>query len=178
MKKAAIYLTLFISLFITSCSINDNTPDVNITESDLIGDWKITNVYTENGKVSLNANGTTVSGDYSATGKDYNINMSFTDSPKKVSTSGSITIVATVTIAGQTQTQEESSGEIPNTTGEWSLKNNILTVKGTQETGELTIVKFENNSLVLKQALKASQSLGSLLNIKVTGEQYISLKKQ
>lgn len=177
MKKTAIYLALFISLFITSCSVNDNTPNVNITESDLIGDWKITNIYTENGKVSLNANGTTVSGTYSATGKDYKINMSFTDTPKKVSTSGSVTIVATTTIAGQTQTQEQASGEVPNTTGEWSLNNNILTVKGTQETGELTIVKFENNTIVLKQALKATQSLGSLLNIKVTGSYYITLTK-
>ncbi len=176
MKKITIFLTLFVSLLLSSCSDNDNSTDLTITENELIGDWKITDIYTENGEASITTNGVTLNGTYSMTAKDYNINMSFTDNPKKVTTNGSVTTITSTTFLGQTQTQEQPSGDVPNTSGTWSLNKNILSISGAQESGELTIVSYNNNTLVLKQNLNTTQSLG-LQEFKITGNLYVTLTK-
>lgn len=177
--KKSIYLTLFVSLFtslfLLSCSDNEES-SVNITESDLIGSWKITSIYTEEGKVSGVVDGVPFSASYSLEGKNYNIDVEFKNNPKEVITQGNITFVASYTMGGESET-EEFFGDSPLATGNWSLDGNILTVTGDdKESSSSNIIDFNKTSITFRQSLSNESSFKGD-KVATSGYMYVVLSK-
>lgn len=174
MKKSALLFVLTFSLFFISCSNNEVTTS-NINETDLVGDWRLTDMHSENGKMSGSINGVPVSVSYSIKGKNYNINTTFKQNPNTVTSNGTITFVTEYSVLGQSHT-EEANGDSPVSEGKWTLDKTTLTVKNDQGESTANIVSYDGTNLVLKQSIDRSITQGTQ-NLQVTGDMFITLSK-
>ena len=130
---------LFASL--ASCSKDDDSFEI-------MGEWTVTDIsYT--GTSSSAVGGVTQTFDFTGTGYDMDLKISFEDTPKEYSAEGDYSIMLVVDVAGQMM-------EVPWTNvdfignGEWEKDGNTLSV--TASTGEVqtaTIVELTDNKMVI-----------------------------
>jgi len=107
MKKIPILLFLAISTLFVSCEKEGgDEPNVAVSQEDLQGTWNVTGYLVEDGQTTTVVQGQSITQDYTAYGKDYDMTLTFNDDPKTVVSNGSYTIVITSTILGQSYTQE------------------------------------------------------------------------
>ena len=174
MKK--IYLLLIYTILLFSCNNNTQQIENTISEADFIGLWKLTELYTENGKVEGLINGFSVSGDAAVTGKNYNAQANFTNNPNKVTPTGDLTLEITVTVLGIPQTQEQTLDQIPNINGDWSYQDKILTISRDNIINSFTIVSINNTVLKLQSLFEENIEIQGN-QAKVTGDLFITLEK-
>lgn len=177
MKKIISVLILFTSLFLISCADEDSN-NLNVTETGLVGTWKVIDLHTKNGKITGTSKGVTRSATYSLKGKDYNMNMTFAENPKIVTSKGSMKITSTFTSdKGESRSQETLAKAIISP-GKWSLNNNILTVKNeTGASSSMSIVSFNGNSITFKQSLNKFNINIEDNNLEMSGEIFLTLSK-
>lgn len=133
---------LFASL--ASCSKDDKTT----TDTEIMGEWTVTDIsYT--GTSSSAVGGVTQTFDFTGSGYDMDLKISFEDTPKEYTAEGDYSIMLVVDVAGQMM-------EVPWTNvdfignGDWEKDGNTLTV--TASTGEVqtaTITELTDSKMVI-----------------------------
>lgn len=179
MKKASLFI-FFISIIFTSCS-KEEAKENQITNNNLVGNWKVTNVTSENGKISGSVAGVPLNIGFSATGKDYSMVITFSDNPKKITNTGSFTLVSTITILTKTEKIEQKISNIPAINGNWNIENNILTTIQNGKKANINIVSYNNSEIVFKYSMSESMEdiAGmNLTNGKIDGSLILKAVKQ
>ncbi len=181
MKKLALLLFLTSTILLISCSSDDDAPFV-VDESLIPGEWTLTEIKSENGKITATVGVVPVSGDYSVTGKDYTAKATFTEStvenePNTVVSSGGFTVVATVTIPMQDPvTEERPVPEFISNTAEWTVNGNSLTIKTEVETISYEITALSAQSMTIKVTLDEEETFQGI-DFKISGDQFFTLTK-
>ncbi|QMU64862.1 MAG: hypothetical protein GKR88_11555 [Flavobacteriaceae bacterium] len=160
-------------LLAIACSNNDSNPP-QLSESDLINTWNLTELYTENGSATTTVDNMPISVVYTLTGSNFNQQVIFGDNPKTITQNGSFTLTAIYTLAGISQTSQQVVNEVPNIAGMWSYQNNVINI--TNSSGVITsanVISFDGTVLKLRTSLV--QDVG---NITVTdGDMFIVLSR-
>ncbi|OSY89420.1 hypothetical protein WH52_01945 [Tenacibaculum holothuriorum] len=177
MKK--LFYLLFVAVLAVSCSNNENevfTP-IDIPEADLVGTWDVT-AFNSDGEIAGSAAGQTIAGSYNSYGKNFDFKYVFTDSPKKVTASGSFTTVATVKVNGQSQTTEQPTSLVEGLgNGDWKEDNGVITITSNGVSDKAYVKSYENGVLVLKIDLNQSVDQQGV-DFKIKGDLFITLKKK
>jgi len=152
MNKKIILLAI-ISVFLISCTKNDNEQiapfDGEVKASDIVGTWTVTEFYTDNGSVDTKVAGVNVTANFKSKGKDFkNAKVIFSQNPDVVVSSGTFTNVTTVSYLAFSETEEKTESVL--IAGNWSLKNNIVSIGANTTFLDYTIVEFSGNTLKLK----------------------------
>jgi len=150
MKKISI---IIISLLFVSCTTSDDSISEKysgtVTESDIEGEWTVTEFFTKNGKVKTKVEGINVPAKFKSVGKDFNnTKATFSLNPKVAVSSGTFTNVTTLTYLTFFQTEE--SKESVKLSGDWSLNDNIVTITSDGIAVDYIIIDFTGNTLKLK----------------------------
>ncbi|UII76374.1 hypothetical protein LV716_00870 [Flagellimonas sp. HMM57] len=156
---------------------DENTGDEN-TASAIVGNWELVSATINDGQGSTNVeNFGVVSFPFSASSKDENAQITFSENPNVVNGTGQYTIIVTYTIAGSEIT-DESSLESPITNGTWQQSNNDLTITGGDENipGDFTINELTDNRMVLEVPFDRTIPVGEL-EVDATGTLVITLNK-
>ncbi|TSE09921.1 hypothetical protein FOF46_06350 [Aquimarina algiphila] len=180
MKKFAMLLFLASTSLFFSCSSDDDAP-TEVDQNLIPGEWNLTEVKSENGKVSATIQNIPVSGDFTLTGKDYTAKATFTetsatDEPNTFVSSGGFTAVATISIP--TQDPIEYEEPIPDFigTGEWKTEGNILTTTVAGEEESFEIVSLTAETMTLKITINEDIERQGI-TFAVTGDQIFTLTK-
>lgn len=153
---------MFLIMLFISCSKEKETQK-KLTDNELVGTWKVVSVASENGKISGTLkNIVPVSSNFSATGKDYAMTITFSDNPKKISSSGSFTLVSQFKILTQTQNFEQKVSNIPATNGNWKVENNTLTTVENGVTTSIKIVSYNSSEIIFKYSI--NENIGAMSN--------------
>ncbi|WP_160114568.1 lipocalin family protein [Aquimarina sp. AU474] len=184
MKKLNLLLFLVTSTLLISCGNDDDAPFV-ADESLIPGEWNLTEVKSEDGKISATIEGIPVTGDYSVSGKDYTASVTFTAStadnePNTLSSTGGFTLVATVTLPTQDPVEVEEVVPSVIGTGEWTVDGNTLTTTVQGEMLKYEIVELNEQTMTLKVAIDEETTIEQLnnLSVTITGSQFFVLTKQ
>lgn len=140
-------LIAFTILFI-SCTSDDSTPiDTNAQANDLLGTWKLTEI-TQEGTTKTEIQGVPITANFSSVGKNINSQLVFTDNPNNFTSSGSYTSVVTITIVGQSTSQEipVDINDYLNQ-GTWEFNAGIITVNSNGEIQTANITELTNTTL-------------------------------
>ncbi|WP_103072458.1 lipocalin family protein [Aquimarina sediminis] len=180
MKKIAMLLFLASTSMFLSCNSDDDSP-IQIDQSLIPGEWCLTEIKSENGKVSATIENIPVKGDYSLSGKDYTAKVTFTeasdpDLPNTFVSSGGFTLVATIKIPTQSIDHEEIVPDFIGS-GEWKVEGSklITTVGGKEESFEITVLNSQTLSLK-KDIDETVEQEGITFN--VSGSQIFTLTKK
>jgi Lipocalin-like domain len=142
--KNLFYVTALISLLLMGCDKEDTT-DV----SKVVGNWELTEIYTDDGVSTNTGFGETFSYTYSFYGKDFNTVTTFTENPNTFTSSGSYTVVTTAVIGGLENTVETNVPAF-NTPGQWEINGDtfIQTISGNST--EFQILELSDTKLRLR----------------------------
>ncbi len=184
MKKLNLFLFLVATALFISCSSDDDAP-FTADESLIPGEWNLTEVRSEDGKISATIQGIPVTGDYSVSGKDYTASVTFAtgaseNDPNTLSSTGGFTLVATVTLPTQDPVEVEEVVPSVIGSGEWTVEGNILTTIIQGETLTYEIVGLTEQTMTLKVAIDEETTIEQLnnLSVTITGSQFFVLTKQ
>ncbi|MEM7485431.1 MAG: hypothetical protein AAF348_09500 [Bacteroidota bacterium] len=156
---------------------DENTGDEN-TASAIVGNWELVSATINNGQGSTNVeNFGVVSFPFSASSKDENAQITFSENPNEVNGTGQYTIIITYTLFSQEFT-DESNLESPITNGTWEQSNDDLTITGGDENipGDFNIKELTANKMVLEVAFDRTIPVGEL-EVDATGTLVITLNK-
>lgn len=166
---------LFIGLsLIISCDKKEEPEEVKVTNNDLVGSWKVTEIRSDkgkiSGKISYSGFSTNISSDLSLKGKDYNMVITFANNPKKVSSKGGFTATISVKIPvlGKEESYTQKIPSIPASNGNWNVENNVLTTKSNGETVSIDIASFNKSEIEFSYPLSTNFK-GILGNLSKTG---------
>lgn len=184
MKKLT--LLLITLSFIMSCNKDNDTTNLQATNNDLIGTWKITAVNSENAKMSgtyaTPAGDIPITTDITVSGKNYNMTITFADNPKKISNTGSFIMIGKINLPliGE-RSFEQTISEIPATVGDWNIKNNVLTATNNGTSSSINIVSHTPSEIIFSYPLNTGLADGldnfNLKNIKTEGNIIIKVTK-
>lgn len=160
----------FLFAFALFASLASCSKDNDSTESAAImGEWTVTDISYE-GTSSSAVGGTTQTFDFTGTGYDMDLKISFEDNPKEYTAQGDYSINLVVDVAGQAM-------EVPWTNvdfignGAWEKSGNTLTVTAT--TGEVqtaTISELTDSKMVVKWDFSDSMTQqGTVMTQNVNG---------
>ncbi len=186
MRVKILSLLITIALFI-SCEENESTSAVTTTSVDLVGTWNITALAVEDASLSITEAGEEFSISANITGKDYNATAIFAESPNRLNLFGSLTLAITLSIDGQTESEELPIDDLQNDeTISWNLTDNLITL--TDTTGEISIsfeiVESSENRIQLQVLLSelTDEALEEILqeegvDMNISGKIKITLEK-
>lgn len=146
---------------------NTSTPVVQkISSNTLVGDWTVTSLDYA-GTSTTSQGGNTFTTNFSAVGKDFNLDLTFRDNPKTYSSNGGYTVDLTTYFDTTSMTQEVI---VPSTSssGTWSLSGNTLSITDslTNETNSTEILRAGNNTFSIDYAGFTGQSnMGANVNL-------------
>ncbi|MBS9463750.1 hypothetical protein KIM67_15125 [Flagellimonas sp. 389] len=156
---------------------DENTGDEN-TASAIVGNWELVSATINNGQGSTNVeNFGVVSFPFSASSKDEDAQITFSENPNEVNGTGEYTIIISYTLFNQEFT-DESNLESPITNGTWQQSNNDLIITGGDENvpGDFIINELTTSRMVLEVAFDRTIPVGEL-EVDATGTLVITLNK-
>lgn len=172
--KLKLFLFVLSISFFSSCT--DNSTPIDVSSDDLLGIWNITDFNFE-GTTSATLAGQTITSTFVNTGRDYDFTVEFTSNPNTIASSGSYVSISTVTVAGQTFTEEVPVNSISGLdSGTWSLNGNVITTTVGGESSEMVIDQITSNLLVLKAVVEENQSAQGA-DITILGNLTLTLEK-
>nr|WP_299341950.1 lipocalin family protein [Allomuricauda sp.] len=137
---------------------DDNPNDT----SSILGEWNLVSAEIENGQASTVFNGTDIDFPFSATSKDEDAQVLFSETPDEVNGSGQFTSVISFTLFSQTFT-EETIIESPITNGSYETNGSSLTIVDNEGiSSEFSINEFSNNTLIVETSFTRSIVLDGL----------------
>ena len=151
--KKLIALLLISTLF--ACSGEDDELsklEVPITESNIEGTWIANDFYSLNGVIETTILGIPTSADLDIKGNDYNASITIASTPNTITSSGDITLKATISKLGFSKS--ETYNEPVDMNGQWTLSNNVLKVIDGGYVTEFEIVEFSGTAIKFKQVLE------------------------
>ncbi len=180
MKRFAMLLFLASTSIFVSCSDDDDT--INIDQSLIPGEWNLTEVTSENGKVSATTDAVPVpvSGNYSVSSKDMTVQVTFvesaTEDPNTFTSSGGFTLVAMVTLPLIDPIEYEQA--IPEFigTGEWRVEGNKLITTEQSTDQSFDIITLNAETISLRVPIDETVQEGGY-NLEITGSQIFTLTK-
>ncbi|HUR30007.1 MAG TPA: lipocalin family protein, partial [Saprospiraceae bacterium] len=116
--------------------------------SDIVGEWNLTNIHSENGYSILFGD----TSNYEFHGTAYNIETTFTENPNQFSSTGDYTFEVTTSTFGIPLTQTQTVSAFPGT-GTWSINGDTLTQVFSGATTEIKILELNNSKMRLKEHL-------------------------
>lgn len=157
--KKFLFVSLLSTIFFIACNKDDEKVVEQITNSSLIGTWKVTEVKSENtkifGKIKTPIGETPFNSEVPMTGKDYNMRITFADKPKKISSKGSFVIVVSVEIPIMgSKKYEQKISELPAVNGDWNVQDNTLVTTNLGKTTTIKIISYDKNEIVFSYALE------------------------
>jgi len=148
--KRNLILFLAVLATLTSCTNNDNPNNVNLSESDIAGVWNVTDILQE-GTATTTIFGEEIVSTFTNSGRDYNFTYDFQTDPNTITADGSYISTISITVDGQTQTEEVFVTTVDGfSAGSWSLNGNILTVTANGETNDAAISEYDGNRMVIR----------------------------
>lgn len=161
MRKITLILLAFsINLFV-SCSNDDSDGPITIDESLISGDWVLSDIISEDGKFTTTISGFPASGDFTTTGSDYTLQISFVETaeeePNTFTSAGGFTAIVAAQIPSQDPIEIEQNFPDFFGSGEWSVNGNTLTttVQGESQTYEIR----ELSATTMKLAIPIDESV-------------------
>ncbi len=144
-KFYSLFTVMFIAFNFLSCS--DSVDNFDVLKEDLLGEWTMTAVNYSGTSTNTLQQGNPVEVFISGEGKNINSEMTFTDNPKRVFTSGSYELELTATSLGFSDTETLTINDFQEEAS-WSLDGNILTVdpKSRSMSYDGTITSFLANT--------------------------------
>ncbi len=151
MKKISFILFLLTTTLFVACDDDDSSEDDGGSEitASIVGDWSLVGFNIDNGATVTEFSGQSFTVDYSSYGTDFDTQVSFSEDPNIVSSSGSYTTVLTYSFLGAEETQEVPSQEF-NIVGTWNLTDNQLTISNTEGEYVATVITLTETSLVFE----------------------------
>jgi len=141
-------LLISLTILFISCTSDDSTSiDTNAQVNDLLGTWKLTEI-TQEGTTKTEIQGVPITANFSSFGKNISSQLVFTDNPNSFTSSGSYTSVVTITIVGQSTSQEipVDINDYLNQ-GTWEFNEGIITVNSNGEMQTANITELTNTTL-------------------------------
>ncbi|WP_438422252.1 hypothetical protein [Aquimarina macrocephali] len=180
MKRFAMFLFLASTLLFVSCNDDDDSP-IEIDQSLIPGEWNLTEVKSENGKVTATIENIPVSGGYSLSGKDYTAEATFTkaseaDKPNTFLSSGGFTLVAKITIPTQSIDYEEAIPDFIGA-GDWKIDGTKLITTVANKDVSFDIIALTAQTLSIKKDIKETVEQQGI-TFEVTGSQIFTLTKK
>lgn len=164
MKLTNLLLICLAVLF--SCSDDD---DPVPTSQGMVGTWSITAV-DYRGTTTTTSQGGSVKADYTGTGKDIDVTVTFNENPNTVTSEGSYVIVLKTTMQGQTTTEEYPFDEAFSD-GTWTLSGNALTITDVDGPQTATILEQTKTTLKMRLDLKETETVQGItiaINVQTT----------
>lgn len=145
--KHLLFALLLGSLALTGCD-KDDTADF----SSIVGQWKLVELYTDNGMGTSSGFGVSFSFTYTFYGKDFTAVTTFSENPNTFITDGTYTAVTTTTIDGVSNTTEVTAPEygIP---GEWAIDGDTFTQILSGQTTEFKILELSEEKFRIRYDL-------------------------
>lgn len=161
-------------LFIISCKKDDD----DISAGKLVGTWRMTELYCNNGKTTTNFLGIPIEGTFTYEGIEYNTTTTFTENPNEFTSSGSYKYRATTVIGGETDITEETVS-FNGGTGTWELDGDILRQMYADTTTEMKVLELTNDVLRTQLTLDVTVN-DPLLGITITtkGDVFTRFEKE
>lgn len=160
MKLKNLVLSTFILILFTACNKDDDPTIINVEESQLIGEWALVDARVDNGKISTTGLGQTVSGSYKSLGENYDMSITFSESPAVITSTGSFETETTVTTLGQSETTTETTQD-SGLEGSWELDGNVIKITNPSQTiseSEAIITELNDGSMKLRVELDETLS--------------------
>ena len=167
-------LLISLAVILFACGGEDEDPKP-VTTDGLVGAWALTGLnYAGTSKTSTG--GFEVAADFTGTGKDMNMTITFKENPATFTSQGKYTITLTTTTMGQSVTEDYPfEGFLTN--GTWVLKGKVLTVTGTGGTQEATIIEQTSTTLKMEWNLTQTTSVQGVTVVKNVHGTYTFQKK-
>lgn len=129
MKNFSFSIVIVSFFLLFSCSTDDG--DLDVDSADLTGTWNLVNLSTQNGQATVTEDGITTTVDFSLGTSNENLQVTISENPNVISSEGSFTQTTTITILGESET-EESLIDGVFLDGAWELNgdNLIITADG------------------------------------------------
>ena len=124
------YSLLILFFVFTGCATDDG--ELNIDTANLLGDWNLVDINSENGEATITEDGVTITVDFELSSENEDLQITFDESPNVVSSEGSFTQVTTISTLGQTEV-EETLIEGVFLDGNWILEGDQLTINSENE---------------------------------------------
>ncbi|EZH74532.1 hypothetical protein ATO12_12240 [Aquimarina atlantica] len=180
MKRFAMFLCLASTLLFVSCNNDDDSP-IEIDQSLIPGEWSLSDVKSENGKVTATIENIPVNGSYSISGKDYTAEATFTevsdtDKPNTFTSTGGFTLVAKITIPTQSIDYEESIPDFIGA-GEWKIDGTKLITTVAEKDASFDIIALTAQTMSIKKDIKETVEQQGI-TFEVTGSQIFTLTKK
>lgn len=160
----------------------DNGSDPLVDESNdsesnpLVGNWILKSATIDNGSGSTVYNNNTYSLEYTATSTNENVQVTFTDNPNKVVSSGSYEMVINFSFLGKDYSENITS-ETPFTSGDWEVSDNKLTLAANDTVdGNYEVIEQSETKLVLKAEVDRVVQAGGV-DMDTKGTLFITLEK-
>ena len=180
MKKISILLFVAASSFFISCEKDsDDTPQsVAVEQESLLATWEVTGYQVEDGKTITSVDGQSLTQNYTAIGKDYDMTVTFNDVPKTVVSNGSYTVVLTTTVLGQTSTQEAPAFSAFEAS-EWKLDGSDIVLVNDEIETKVIISELTDDKMVMVMNINENTVVDEASNAKITttGKLTITLEK-
>ena len=140
-------LCLFGILLFAVASCNKDENNINIDH--MVGEWRMTDIHSDDGVSETVILGQTVNGTYTFHGSNYNTFTTFTENPNEFSSTGSYVVLTALTAQGQTQNSSVNVNAFPGT-GTWSINGDKLTQNFLGTTSTYDILELSDSKLRLK----------------------------
>ena len=134
-------------LIITAASCNKD--DDKVESGNIVGQWRMTDIHSNNGVLETTIGGETINATYSFHGTDYNTITTFTENPNEFSSTGSYTSLTDFVIQGQTE-HDTSVVDAFAGTGTWSINGTKLTQIFSGDTSIFDILELSGSKLRLQ----------------------------
>ncbi len=165
LSKVSLFFVLICFAF--ACS-KDETPEP-ATGSDLTGSWKVTEIEYA-GTSTTTFQGMSFPSNFTGTGYEMDLIVSFDDEPNTYTSSGDYSIAITSTMQGQTMTYNWTNQEFLDG-GSWSLSDRELTINSQTGTAQkATILELTATTLKLEyNMVSTTEQNGATVNSDVEG---------
>lgn len=181
MNKFVLCLFLATNVLFFSCENDDSDePDTGeINESAIVGDWELTDFYSEDVKITATPSAVPVPVDIDVNlkGKDYETTATFAENPNTVVSTAGYNVEATIEVpVGDPIVQEIPIAQF-NLIGEWNIDGNQLTISDpvTDATQKATIITLTETTLTYKMDISELSEITDNLDLELEGFDSIEL---
>lgn len=177
--KLKLLLLFIIIPILFSCEVN-TTSQADITSTDLVGTWNLTNFKIDNAILNiLSPDPATITA--SGFGKNYNASITFTENPNQVSVDGNFDFELTYT-NGQTYIENIylDATLLNNTFGSssssWRIDNNILSLIESREIINIEIIEYTGSKIVVETKINQTITINNV-TAEIAGKAFITLER-
>jgi hypothetical protein len=157
MNLKKLIFPFFLVLLLLSCNKEDENP----ANFSVAGNWKATAISSDNGRSVTETPIATFENEFTFTGADIDLEISFSESPNDFNSQGGYTQLITITddMGGQ-NSQELLAQDFP-AVGTWERSDNLITITAPDSsTQSFFILSLNATDMQLRYLLDATEDIG------------------